>query len=135
MVLDPWIKLDRLGLKLARDRAISLAQKADEVRPATINLLKANRQQFALLLLILSNPPTQVDRGPGHPARFGKMAQRREHLLHQLVSLAHHVSERRGHEHTNGTPRTGQVSLHENWSLGRSLPYMMTLPWSSQPYG
>ena len=81
-----------------RDPSVPLAEDAQEQWPAAIDLHQADRQHLAALRLLLCDPPSQVDIAPHDPPLGAEAAKLRKNKLEQLLALAVHVAERRGHE-------------------------------------
>ena len=98
VLFQPGLDFDQLGVDLFRNESVALAEEADEVRPAAIDLRQTDGQDLAPLGLLLGDPPAQIDFDKLHAAFPTAPPQLREGKLHQPVPFFLHVAKGGGDE-------------------------------------
>src|SRR5262249_29222631 len=92
--------LQHVGVELFRRRpAVTLADEADEIRPATVDFGEADRKRCAAFGLFLGDAPAQVYLEQFNPARTETSTQRRKRLAHQDIALTLHIEESGRYKH------------------------------------
>jgi hypothetical protein len=104
VVLEPrMVELGIVGQR-AEQRAVALAEHADEERPRALDLIEADLQGLALLGLLFCDPPAQVDVDEVEVPIRHSLAELGKDHLDQVIPLCVHVAEGAADEDADGLP-------------------------------